>query len=391
MTSAMAIRLSRKNPQAVTLTLKARLGFMRLMLCNGSNQTQSRNPGACLPAGAIDGVARSARLRGQMAKRSADDLKRRLKNIRCLLLDVDGVLTDGTVYFHSDGGEAKGFSIQDGHAISMALRGGLQIGFISGRPSRVTELRAEDLGVKIVRQGKQNKMEMVEQIKTERGYRDDEIAFVGDDLVDLPVLRRIGLPLAVANATGEIKGAAVYVTKRRGGDGAVREVIEMILKAQGSWKNVMAKYLAMFAVSIAVSITGFAAESNRPAATGFIEKFEVPERDEGGNLKWKLNGDRAVFRDDGLMNIVNARAEFYSSNRVDMVFTSPTCLLDRANNRAVTDAPVRIERSDMIVTGNGGDWDGNKSSLVVRHNVRVILTSGAAIPSEQPKEATKAQ
>jgi 3-deoxy-D-manno-octulosonate 8-phosphate phosphatase (KDO 8-P phosphatase) len=319
-----------------------------------------------------------------MANNRRGGYKKWLKNIRCLLLDVDGVLTDGTVYFHSDGSEAKGFNIQDGHAIGMALHSGLQIGFISGRPSRVTELRAEDLGVKIVSQGKHNKMDMVEQIKAQHGYRDEEIAFVGDDLVDLPVLRRVAFPVAVANATPEVKASAVYVTKRRGGDGAVREVVELILKAQGSWKTVTAKYLALFFVGILLAGMSIAGETNRTAATGFIEKFEVPERDETGNLKWKLNGDRATIREDGLMNIINARAEFYSSNKVDMVFTSPTCLLDRLNNRAATEAPVRIERSDMIVTGNGGDWDGNKSSLVVRHNVRVILT-GNNPTTEQSK------
>jgi hypothetical protein len=124
-----------------------------------------------------------------------------------------------------------------------------------------------------------------------------------------------------------------------------------------------------------------AGETNN-AATGYIEKFEVPERDPAGNLKWKLSGDRATFRPDGLMSIINARAEFYSSNQVDMVFTSPVCLLDRANNRAATDAPVRIERAAMVVTGIGGDWDGLTGSITVRSNVQVIMKSGGLLTPE---------
>jgi lipopolysaccharide export system protein LptC len=121
-----------------------------------------------------------------------------------------------------------------------------------------------------------------------------------------------------------------------------------------------------------------AGETNT-AATGYIEKFEVPQRDEAGNLKWKLSGERATFRPDGLMNILNARAEFYTSNQVDMVFTTPVCVLDRANNRAATDAPVRIERTNMVVTGIGGDWDGSTGSINIRSNVQVIIKSPEAL------------
>ena len=121
-------------------------------------------------------------------------------------------------------------------------------------------------------------------------------------------------------------------------------------------------------------------------ATGYIEKFEVPERDENGNMKWKLNGERAVIRPDGLMDIQNARAEFYTSNTVDMVFTSPTCLLDRANNHATTDDHVRIDRENMVLTGIGGEWDGAKSEMVIRSNVCVIITNGQQVFGAPPKQ-----
>ena len=167
----------------------------------------------------------------------------RSRKIQCLLMDVDGVLTDGKLHFTSDGEEFKTFDVQDGHGIAMAQRVGLTIGFISGRPSKATVCRAKDLGVKIVLQKPVNKMEMVQEVNRKHGFTSDEIAFIGDELVDLPVLRRVGLAVAVPNAMDEVKRVAHYVTRRRGGDGAVREVIELILKARGLWKTAIAKYM----------------------------------------------------------------------------------------------------------------------------------------------------
>jgi len=325
-------------------------------------------------------------------------LQRRLKKIRCLLLDVDGVLTDGKLHFTSDGEEFKTFDVQDGHGIAMAQRVGLTIGFISGRPSKATVQRAADLHVKIVMQKPTNKMDMVEKVKRQHGFANDEIAFVGDELVDLPVLRRVGLAVAVPNAIDEVQRAAHYLTRRQGGDGAVREVIEMILKAQGSWERAIAKYMALLAALLTLASPRLFADSGaepsppttkKPAemGSGYIEKFEVPQRDEDGNLKWKLIGERAVIRPDGMMDIQNARAEFYTTNKLDMVFSSPTCRLDRANNHAVTQDRVRIDRENMVLTGIGGEWNGDTSSMVIRSNVCVIITNGQQVfgePSKQP-------
>ena len=299
-------------------------------------------------------------------------LHARLKKIRCLLLDVDGVLTDGKLYFAADGQEAKSFDVQDGHGIAMALRTGLLVGFVSGRQSKVTEQRAAELGVKIVFQSPVNKMDMVNVIKTEHGLRDEEICFVGDELVDIPVLRRVGLAVTVPNGVAEAKAIAHYQTRRTGGAGAVREVIELILKATGRWETAIAKYLAVFLAGLLLATGGRAETNNIP--TGYIEKFEVPERDTAGNLKWKLSGDRATFRPDGLMDITNARDELYSSNKVSLIFTTPILVLDRANSRAATDAPVRIERENMILTGLGGEWSGSNTEVVIRRNVQMVIT-----------------
>ena len=155
---------------------------------------------------------------------------------------MDGVLTDGKLYFDGQGGELKAFDVQDGHGIALAQRAGLVVGFISGRPSPATRRRAADLGVKVVLEQPANKMEMVDTVKRKLGFTNAEICFVGDELVDLPVLRRVGLAVAVPNAVPEVRAAAHYVTRHRGGDGAVREIVELILKAQGTWSAAIAKY-----------------------------------------------------------------------------------------------------------------------------------------------------
>jgi len=175
-----------------------------------------------------------------MAASPAPDLQARLEKIRCLLLDVDGVLTDGRILIAGDGQEFKSFHILDGHGIVLARRAGLTVGIVSGRPSEATTRRAAQLGVTLVVQRPVNKMELVEEIKNQHGFADDQIAFVGDDLPDLPVLRRVGLAVAVPNGVEEVQAAAHYVTNRAGGHGAVREVIDLLLKAQGMWDQVSA-------------------------------------------------------------------------------------------------------------------------------------------------------
>ncbi len=309
-------------------------------------------------------------------KSTKSSLTKRFKRVRCLLLDVDGVLTDGKLHFDAQGGEMKSFDIQDGHGIAVARKAGLLVGFVSGRPSPITERRAKELGVEVVKLGPVNKWQMVEEIKRQHQLADEEICFVGDDLLDLPVLNRVGVAVAVANAVPEVKAAAHYVTKRTGGSGAVREVVELLLKARGAWPGIVAKHIAvgLFAGLLAFSAWGEQPKSPVPAVTGYIEKFEVPERDEQGNLKWKLMGDKALFNEDGSMTVFNMRAEFFTSNRVALVFTTPVCQLDRANKRGHTDAPVRLARDNVVMTGTGADWDADTASFMVHSNVQVVIT-----------------
>src|SRR5215467_5210021 len=196
--------------------------------------------------------------------------KLRARKIKLLLFDVDGVLTDGKLFiFPAPAGvqqstlehanrhagksgfglasqtliEAKGFHAHDGTAISLARLGGIKTGLITKRISETVALRARDLKLEHVHQGIQNKLRVFEQILAQEGLTPLEAGFVGDDVIDLPVMRRCGLAIAVANARDEVKRDAHYVTKHSGGDGALRDAVEFVLKAQGKWKKALTDYI----------------------------------------------------------------------------------------------------------------------------------------------------
>jgi 3-deoxy-D-manno-octulosonate 8-phosphate phosphatase (KDO 8-P phosphatase) len=172
-------------------------------------------------------------------KSSRRTVTSRAKKIRVLIMDVDGVLTDGHVWLLSrrDGtaSEIKGFSAYDGAGLKMARSAGIRTGFITGRESTAVAQRAKECEVEFVYQGRATKIGALEDILRTTGAGEAEVAYVGDDLPDLPVLQRVGFAVAVANAVLEVKEVAHYVTSRSGGEGAVREVVELILKTQGKW------------------------------------------------------------------------------------------------------------------------------------------------------------
>ncbi len=174
---------------------------------------------------------------------SRDEIFERALRIQLLILDCDGVLTDGRILMLPDGDETKSFDVKDGHAIVMIQRAGIKVGIISGRKSSVVRARAEELGIAHLHEKSWVKPEAYEQILAEEGLTDEAICYVGDDVVDIPLLRRAGLAVAVADAVAEVKQFSHLVTSRPGGRGAVREVIELILKAQGKWDDLMARYI----------------------------------------------------------------------------------------------------------------------------------------------------
>ena len=175
-------------------------------------------------------------------KLETQDLERRAKGIKLLLMDCDGVLTDGRLTLLADGDEQKTFHARDGHGIKLLHRAGLQTGIISGRASGAVERRAHELGIAYVRQNEKDKIRAFEELLGEGKVSADQCAFVGDDLPDIPVMLRVGLAVAVADAVEETKQAAHYITEHKGGRGAVRDVTELILKSQGRWEELMRRY-----------------------------------------------------------------------------------------------------------------------------------------------------
>jgi 3-deoxy-D-manno-octulosonate 8-phosphate phosphatase (KDO 8-P phosphatase) len=166
-----------------------------------------------------------------------------LSKIKMLITDVDGVLTDGTIIISADGTESKKFNLLDGHGIKMWHRAGLATAFISGRDTSATSIRARQLNVDYVFQGCKKKLPAFEELLEKAGLSENQVAYIGDDLMDLPLVKRAALGVAVADSTGELKDAADYVTIAQGGAGAVREVIEYILKDTGKWQELIQRYM----------------------------------------------------------------------------------------------------------------------------------------------------
>jgi 3-deoxy-D-manno-octulosonate 8-phosphate phosphatase (KDO 8-P phosphatase) len=165
-----------------------------------------------------------------------------LSKIKLLLLDVDGVLTDGRIIYDSEGGESKSFDVKDGHGLKLLQRAGIRVGIITGRQSAIVARRAEELGIELVYQGAKDKSLPFNEIMQKLALAPEEIAYVGDDIVDLPVMRKVGFAATVADAVDDVKPFADMVTKLPGGRGAVREICEFILKESGRWPAVTHHY-----------------------------------------------------------------------------------------------------------------------------------------------------
>ena len=172
-------------------------------------------------------------------------MKENLKNIKLLLLDVDGVLTDGRITYSSDGTETKSFDVKDGHGLKMLQRAGIDVGIITGRDSAVVAHRAQELGINILYQGVKDKLVPFNEILENRDVTEEEIAYVGDDIVDLPILLRVGFSATVADALPEVIARVDYVTERPGGKAAVREICDLFLKEAGLWDGITAKYFKL--------------------------------------------------------------------------------------------------------------------------------------------------
>ncbi|MGK2905120.1 MAG: 3-deoxy-manno-octulosonate-8-phosphatase KdsC [Desulfuromonadales bacterium] len=165
-----------------------------------------------------------------------------LSKIKLLLLDVDGVMTDGRIFYGNDGNETKAFDVKDGHGLKLLQRAGIRVGIITGRQSEIVNRRAAELGIELVYQGAKDKSLPFNEIMHKLNLSPGEIAYVGDDLIDLPVMRKVGFAVTVADAADDVKPFADMVTKRPGGRGAVREICDFLLKESGRWSAVTHHY-----------------------------------------------------------------------------------------------------------------------------------------------------
>jgi 3-deoxy-D-manno-octulosonate 8-phosphate phosphatase (KDO 8-P phosphatase) len=175
--------------------------------------------------------------------RDITSVRNRAKNIKILILDVDGVLTDGSIILDNEGNEYKSFHVRDGHGIKMLIKAGIHVALITGRYSKVVERRANELGIKEVFQKCFNKKIAYKKLVDQYSLSDSEVAYIGDDIVDVPIMSIAGLSVAVSDASADAKKYAMVVTKNRGGRGAVREITDLILKAKGLWKDMFNEYV----------------------------------------------------------------------------------------------------------------------------------------------------
>jgi len=190
-------------------------------------------------------------------------VQQKARRIKLLLFDVDGVLTDGKILLHPDGTETKRFDIKDGTGLVWAQRAGLKVGFLSARRSAATTRRAEQLGISIVHQAAASKLRAYTEILRQQALADADVAYMGDDVLDLPVVERAGLSACPSDAAREIRSRVDFVSRRRGGDGAVRDLIELVLRAQGRWKGLIESHGDDEPAAPAASI----ARINRPAGS----------------------------------------------------------------------------------------------------------------------------
>ncbi len=177
-------------------------------------------------------------------QRNKAEVKERAARIKLLILDVDGVLTDGGLIWLTNGQEGKIFHVHDGHGIRLVQRAGIEVALLTGRSSQVVVDRAKDLGIRLIVQGSKDKLTDYEEMLRQRQLDDRDVAYVGDDLVDVPVFRRVGLAVAVAESAAYVSSHCEAVTEKNAGRGAVREVCEFLLETQGKWEEVTATYLA---------------------------------------------------------------------------------------------------------------------------------------------------
>lgn len=177
-----------------------------------------------------------------MPKKLSAQIIKKIKAVKILILDVDGVMTDGCIIYDDDGKETKVFDVKDGHGIKLLMRAGIDVAIITARESNVVLHRSKNLGIEMVYQKAMDKVAAFEDMVKKKQLLPNEAAYMGDELVDMPLLQKVGFAVTVKDAVADVKKYADYVTARNGGHGAVREICDLILKVQGKWEEATARY-----------------------------------------------------------------------------------------------------------------------------------------------------
>ncbi len=326
-------------------------------------------------------------------------IKQRAKRIKMLILDVDGVMTNGRIIYDSRGNELKCFNVQDGMGLALLAGAGIKLALISAKGSPALLRRARDIGAAEVKQNAIDKLSALEQILKKYKLSNKNICFIGDDLLDLPAMKQAGLAVAVANARPEVKKKAHYITRQEGGKGAIREVIEIILQAQNSWYKLIKQYLAFVVCALmfvlnsgcaqkesvqakAVSDKSTAAEEELAQAPDeMLSSFSISGYSKGGKKQWDLEGTSADIMTE-IIELTNVTSRVYgketkmtivadkgSLNRIDnnvhlednvLASTDEGATLsadyldwDAQNEKLTSDSPVRITRGGMKANGKG--------------------------------------
>ena len=297
----------------------------------------------------------------------AQTLQKKLKKIKLLALDVDGVLTDGKIIVNADGLETKEFDVQDGFAIVLLRKAGFKTAIISARSTKAVMFRAKDLKIDKIYQDAYPKLTAYERLLKELHLKDDQVCFMGDDLPDICLLKRAGLAVAVNNAREEVKNFAHYVTKNHGGKGAVREVIEMILKTHGKWQSIVQRFAqGACAIAMLFLLTGslYAEDPNQEQQ---FEGFNLQGYSETGEKTWDVHGDTADIMGPEV-KINNVDANVYGEQKMNI--TADRGFVNQTNGK------MRLEEDVVMVTDEGSqlltdslDWDRNQDLVTTPDKV----------------------
>jgi 3-deoxy-D-manno-octulosonate 8-phosphate phosphatase (KDO 8-P phosphatase) len=295
------------------------------------------------------------------------------KKVKLLIIDVDGVLTDGRIILGSGGEEFKNFHVQDGTGIRLALRAGLKIAVISARKSAVTRIRAKELGISELWQVEGSKEKIYEKLRKKYDLTHSQIAYIGDDVYDVGIMKKVGLAAAVSNAVDEVKRIAHYVTGKSGGYGAVREVIDFLLKSQK--KRVVSFISALLLIScLWVSSCSNKAEvfQTRPYPVEEGERIEGGfsyTATEGGKVIFEVEGERATGLSGDAVNIEKPEVKWYSSNGLAEVKADKGVLM-RNTEEISFEGDVSVISTWGRMSCDELDWIASEKKMTARGNAK---------------------